>query len=152
MVSIGEELDIEPRLTELGSTSNEKQRFTLVGAISSVLINSTYNPTHSPYSATPSCPMLSLKMVSLRSTKLSIANDNLEGSLNKPMVYNNEIVADMNVEKEYVNSPVNNPNTCSLLGRSSKILLQQLKTSMVIYFPYIVIPLFGFLVFLWGVA
>jgi hypothetical protein len=86
MVSIGEELDIEPRLTELGSTSNEEQRFTLVGAISSVLINSTYNPTHSPCSATPSCPMLSLKMVSLRSTKLSIANDNLEDSLNKPMV------------------------------------------------------------------
>jgi hypothetical protein len=28
MFSIGEELDIEPKPTELGSTSNEEQRFT----------------------------------------------------------------------------------------------------------------------------
>jgi hypothetical protein len=51
-------------------------------------------------------------MVSLRSAKLSIVNDNLEGSPNKPMVQSNEIVASMHVEKEYVNSLINNPITC----------------------------------------
>ncbi len=43
---------------------------------------------------------MSLKMVFPRSARLSIVNDNQEGSLNKPMVHNNEIVADMNVEKK----------------------------------------------------
>jgi hypothetical protein len=86
MVCICEDLDIKPRLTRLGSTSNEQQRFTLVGAISSVPISNTYDPTHSPFSATPSCPMSSLKMISPRFAKLSIANDNLEDSPNKPMV------------------------------------------------------------------
>jgi hypothetical protein len=93
---------------------------------------------------------MSLKMVFPRSARLSIVNDNQEGSLNKPMVHNNEIVADMNVEKKYVNSPVNIQPHVPLLGRTSKVFLQQLKTSMVIYFPYIFIQLFGFLVFLWG--
>jgi hypothetical protein len=112
-----EDLDIEPRLTRLGSTLNEKQRFTLVGAISSMPISSTYNPTHSPCNGAPSCLMPSFKMVSPRSTKLSIANDNLKGSPNKPMVQSNEIVANMNVEKEYVNSLVSNVTTCSIVGK-----------------------------------
>jgi len=86
VVCIGEDLDIKPRLTRLGLTSNEKQIFTLVGAMSSMPISSTYNPTLSPCSAKPSCPMPSLNMVSPRSARLSITNDNLEGSLNKPMV------------------------------------------------------------------
>jgi hypothetical protein len=86
MVYTCEDLDIEPKLIKLGSTPNEQQRFTLVGAISSVPISNTYNPTHSPCNAIPSCPMSSLKMVSPRSAKLSIANDNLEGSSNKLMV------------------------------------------------------------------
>jgi hypothetical protein len=38
-------------------------------------------------------------MVSPRFAGLSIINDNLEGSPNKPMVQNNEIVVDINVEK-----------------------------------------------------
>jgi hypothetical protein len=58
--------------------------------------------------------MPSLKMVFPRSTRLSIANGKLEGFRNKPMIQNNKIVADMNVEKKYVNSPVNNPTTCSI--------------------------------------
>ncbi len=86
MVCTGEDLDIKPRLTGLGTISNEKQIFTLVGTISSMQINNTYDRTHNPCSATPSCPMPSLKMVSLRSTRLSIANDNIEGFINKPMV------------------------------------------------------------------
>jgi hypothetical protein len=81
-----EDLDIKPKLTGLGSISNEERRFTLVGAISSVPISNTYSPTHSPCNVAPSCPMSSLKMVFPRSTKLSIVNDNLEGSPNKPMV------------------------------------------------------------------
>jgi hypothetical protein len=116
VVCTSEDLDIKPMPTGLGSNSNEKQKFTLVGAISSIPINNTYNPTHSPCSATPSCPMLSLKMVSPRFARLSITNDNLEGSPNKPMVQSNEIVADMNVEKKYVNSLINNPTTCSIIG------------------------------------
>jgi hypothetical protein len=114
VVCIGEDLDIETRLTRFGSTSNEKQRFTLVGAISSVPISNTYNPTHSPCSVAPSCPMSSFKMIFPRFARLSIANGNLEGSLNKPMVDSNKIVANMNVEKKYVNSPINNPTICSI--------------------------------------
>ncbi len=68
--------------------------------------------------------MPSFKMVSPRSTTLSIANDNLKGSPNKPMVQSNEIVANMNVEKKYVNSPINNLTTCSIAGKEAKILLQ----------------------------
>ncbi len=86
MVCTSEDLDIKPRLTGLGSISNEKQIFTLIGTISSMQISNTYNQTHNPCSATPSCPMASLKMVSPRSTRLSITNDNLEGFINKPMV------------------------------------------------------------------
>jgi len=81
MICIGEDLDIEPKLTEHGSTSNDKRRFILIGAISSMLISGTYNPTHSPYSVTPSCPMSALKKVFPRFVQLSIVNDNLEGSL-----------------------------------------------------------------------
>jgi hypothetical protein len=135
----------------LGSISNEKRKFTLIGVISSVPINSTYDPMHNPCNATPSCLMSSLNMVSPRSTGLSIANDNLEGSLNKPMVHltkklwqtwmwiNNMSIAELVIQPH-----------APLLGRRSKILLQHLKTSMVTYFPYIIIQLFGFLVFLWG--
>jgi hypothetical protein len=104
-------------LIGLRSTSNEIQKFTLVGTISSMPISNTYDPTHSPCSVAPSCPMSSFKMVSPRFARLSIANDNLEGSPNKPMVQSNEIVADMNVEKKYVNSLVNNPTTCSIIGK-----------------------------------
>jgi hypothetical protein len=86
VVCTSEDLDIEPRLTELASTLNEESRFILIGAISSVPINSTYDPMQNPCSVAPSCPMLSLKMVSPRSTRLSIVNDNLEGSPNMPMV------------------------------------------------------------------
>jgi hypothetical protein len=81
-----EDLDTEPKLTRLGSISNEEWRFTLVGAISSMPISDTYNPTHSRCNVAPSCPMSSLKMVFPRSAKLSIVNDNLEGSPNKLMV------------------------------------------------------------------
>jgi hypothetical protein len=80
-------LDIELRFIRLGSISNEKQIFTLVGAISSVPINSTYDPTHNPCSVAPSCPMSSVKMIYPRFARLSIINDNFEGSPNKPMVH-----------------------------------------------------------------
>jgi hypothetical protein len=88
--------------------------------------------------------MSSLKMVSPRSIKLSITNDNLEGFPNKPMVQSKRIVADMNVEKEYVNSPINNPTTCSIVGKEVHDPFITTKKSMVIYFPYITIKLFGF--------
>jgi hypothetical protein len=64
MVYIGEELDIKSRLIGLGLSSSEKQIFTLVGIISNMPISNTYDPTHNPCNATPSCPMSSLKMVS----------------------------------------------------------------------------------------
>jgi hypothetical protein len=150
MVCTTKDLDIEPKLTRLGSTSNENQKCTLVGIISSVPISSTYNPTHSPYNATPSCPMSSFKMVSPRFAKLSIANDNLEGSPNKPMVQSNEIVAYMNVEKEYVNSLVNNPTTCSIVEKEVQDSPTTTKSIDGKLFPIIVIQLFGFMVFLWG--
>ncbi len=86
VVYTSEDLDIEPKLTGLRSTSNEKRRFTLVGIISCMPISSTYDPTHSPCSVAPSCPMSSLKMVFPRSARLSISNENLEGSPNKLMV------------------------------------------------------------------
>ncbi len=63
-------------------------------------INNTYNPMHSSYSATPSCPMSSFKRVFPRFARLSIANDNLKGSPNKPMVQSKENVVNMNVEKK----------------------------------------------------
>jgi hypothetical protein len=150
MVYTGEDLDIELKLAKLGSTSNEEQKFTLVGAISSLPFSSTYNRKHSPCNATPSCPMPSLMMVFPRSTRLSIANGKLEGFHKKPMIQSNKIVADMNVEKKYVNSPVNNPTTCSIARKGVQDPSTILKTSMVICFLYIIIQMFSILVCLWG--
>jgi hypothetical protein len=33
------------------------------------------------------------------------------------MVQSEKNVVDMNVEKKYVNSPINNPTTCSIVGK-----------------------------------
>jgi hypothetical protein len=79
-------LETKPKLTGLKSTSNEKRRFTTVGTMSSMPISSTYDLVHSPCSITTSCPMSSLKKVFPRSTRLSMTNDNIKVSPNKPMV------------------------------------------------------------------
>jgi len=59
-------------------------------------------------------------------------------------------VANMNVEKEYVNSPFNNPTTCSIVGKE----VQDPSTITISIhgnlFPIYSIQLFNFLVFLWG--
>jgi hypothetical protein len=81
-----EELETEPKLIILRSTSNEEKKFTIVGTMSNIPISSTYDPTHYPCNIAPSCPMLSFKKVSPRFAKLSMTNDNIEASPNKPMV------------------------------------------------------------------
>jgi hypothetical protein len=117
VVYIGEELEIEPKMIGLGSTSNEERRFTIVGTMSSIPISSTYDPTHSPCNITPSCLMSSLKRVSRRSVKLSMTNNNIKASPNKPMVQSKENMVEGNVEKVYVNSPIKNPTKCSIIGK-----------------------------------
>jgi hypothetical protein len=56
----------------------------------------------------------------------------------------------MNVEKKYVNSLVNNPTTCSIARKEVQDLSTTTKNIHGNLFPYIIIQLFGFQVFLLG--
>jgi hypothetical protein len=72
--------------------------------------------------------------------------------LTSQMVQNNKIVVDMNVEKEYVNSPINNPTTCSIVGKEVQDLSTTTKNIHGNLFPIYSYPIVWFSSFFNGDA
>ncbi len=145
-------MEIEHKLIGLGSISNEKRRFTIVGTISSKPINNTYDKEHSLCSTTLSCPMPHLQQLSATSTKHQTPNDTMDpfGKLTSMVQVEEDVVDLIDQENRYVKSFATNHISCSTPRKEDEVPFIATKHNVNKLLCMYIQMLFCSLVFLWG--